>query len=208
MKDNKKTVLIVDDEPVNIKIIADQISHFYNVQIATSGKETIALLTKTQQPDLILLDVLMPEMDGYETCKVIKSNDKTADIPVIFLTAKSSDEDEALGLEVGAVDFFRKPFRSSVDLKRMQIHIELASKHKLSSMHRNPDFLPQQNIKLSERETEVLVLVSKGLTRKEISKLLNISLYTVGDHVKAIYKKLDVNSKSEVTRAALEMGLV
>lgn len=213
---NKKaTILIVDDEPLNIKTIADQLKSEYDVLVATSGEIALSLLDKSIRPDLILLDVVMPEMDGYETCRHLKNDTRLSKVPIIFLTAKDADEDEALGLSLGAVDFLKKPFRPSVDLQRIQIHLSLANSFAIenqaesdSSLSSPTSLSGNQAESLSEREREVLILLSKGLTRKEIAGLLNISPYTINDHVKSIYKKLDVNSKSEVTRIAMSMGFV
>jgi diguanylate cyclase (GGDEF)-like protein/PAS domain S-box-containing protein len=119
----KKTILVVDDLPENIDVLSAILSSEYNVKVATSGAQ--ALMVATQQPDLILLDILMPEMDGYEVCRRLKSAPAISDIPVIFITALESDEDEMKGLSLGAVDYLSKPVRASIALARIRSHLEL-----------------------------------------------------------------------------------
>jgi PleD family two-component response regulator len=102
------TILIVDDEMSIRRLMALLLKDFGTIEMAGSGKEALEKVN-TLKPDLIILDVQMPEMNGYEVCKTIKGNDKTSSIPVVFLTANSSNEDEEYGLEIGATDFIRKP---------------------------------------------------------------------------------------------------
>src|SRR5690606_40314491 len=100
---NKQTVLVVDDEPPNIKVLSQALSPWYRVKAATSGADALKIANSEDQPDLILLDIAMPGMSGYQVCEQLKSTLGTKDIPVIFITGKNSNEDEARGLELGAV---------------------------------------------------------------------------------------------------------
>ncbi|MYN44595.1 response regulator [Pseudoduganella sp. FT93W] len=104
----RKTVLIVDDTPDNITLLAGLLKDQYNTKVATSGATALQIVASSQV-DLILLDIMMPGMDGYETCRRLKADPASSGIPVIFLTAKSQPEDEAKGRSVGAVEFLRKP---------------------------------------------------------------------------------------------------
>jgi len=104
----RQTVLIVDDTPANIEILSSILGAEYEILFATSGREALALVA-TQSPDLILLDIMMPDMDGYEICKRLKANPQTQNVPVIFITALSGEADEARGLDVGAIDYISKP---------------------------------------------------------------------------------------------------
>ena len=122
----KAKVLVVDDQANNIKIVSTILSHDYNLYIANSGANALRILEKVQ-PDLILLDVMMPEMTGYEACEIIKSNPATKDIPIIFLTAKTDIDDIVHGFELGAVDYIAKPFNAKEMLVRIQNHIALAT---------------------------------------------------------------------------------
>ncbi|MDH5655619.1 MAG: hybrid sensor histidine kinase/response regulator [Spirochaetia bacterium] len=129
MSQKKSKILIVDDTPKNIQVLGSILDeNGYSVVIATSGKQALESVEKTM-PDLILLDVMMPEMDGFETCKALKRNSKFTDIPVLFLTAKVETEDIVLGFELGAVDYITKPFNTSELLARVQTHLALRKAH-------------------------------------------------------------------------------
>ena len=132
----KKTILVVDDVPVNIEVLAGILSDDYNVLVATSGAE--ALEVATQQPDLILLDIMMPEMDGYEVCRRLKSAPAISGIPVIFVTGMDDAEDEIKGLSLGAVDYLTKPIHAAITLARIKSHLELKqSRDELQELNRN-----------------------------------------------------------------------
>src|SRR5271170_2640414 len=121
----KKTVLLVDDAPANIQIANSILKDIYKIRIATSGAKALELAQVTPLPDLILLDVMMPEMDGYEVCTQLKLNPVTRDIPVIFLTGQTEVEDETKGFDVGAVDYIHKPFSPAVVKARVHTHLVL-----------------------------------------------------------------------------------
>jgi putative two-component system response regulator len=123
----KQTVLIVDDTPENISLLSSLLRDRYRTKVATNGFKALEVAAGSPTPDLILLDIMMPEMDGYETCQRLKQNPATADIPVIFLTARSQVEDEELGLKMGAVDYITKPISPPVLLARVNTHISLRS---------------------------------------------------------------------------------
>ena len=120
-----KTVLLVDDEPANIQIVNSILKDIYKTRIATSGAKALELANQEPAPDLILLDVMMPEMNGYEVCSRLKSADHTRDIPVIFLTGQTEIDDETKGFEVGAVDYIHKPFSPAVVQARVRTHLML-----------------------------------------------------------------------------------
>lgn len=120
-----KTVLLVDDEPANIQIVNSILKDVYKTRIATNGAKALELANQEPAPDLILLDVMMPEMDGYEVCSRLKSADHTRDIPVIFLTGQTEINDETRGFEVGAVDYIHKPFSPAVVQARVRTHLVL-----------------------------------------------------------------------------------
>ncbi len=123
--DEKKTVLLVDDAPANIQIVNSILKDIYKIRIATSGAKALELVNVTPPPDLVLLDVMMPEMDGYEVCARLKLDPETRDIPVIFLTGQTEVEDETKGFDVGAVDYIHKPFSPAVVKARVQTHLVL-----------------------------------------------------------------------------------
>ena len=117
-------VLAVDDSETNIDILVELLGDIYEVRAALDGETALEDVAE-EKPDLILLDVMMPGMDGYETCRRLKSSEDTKDIPVVFLTAMSDEKDEALGLSLGAVDYITKPFSSELVKARVKNHLEL-----------------------------------------------------------------------------------
>ena len=120
-----KVVLVVDDTRENLMVIGDLLSPLYRVRIANSGQRALKAVGTLPRPDLILLDVMMPDLDGYEVLKAIRSDPATADIPVIFVTAMGADEDEEHGLDLGAVDYVTKPIRPAILLARVHAQLEL-----------------------------------------------------------------------------------
>ena len=123
--DEVKTLLLVDDAPANIQIANSILKDSYKIRIATNGAKALELASVTPLPDLILLDVMMPEMDGYEVCTRLKMSAETRDIPVIFLTGQTEIEDETKGFEVGAVDYIHKPLSPAIVKARVQTHLVL-----------------------------------------------------------------------------------
>ena len=106
---DKPTILVVDDTPDNLTLVSNLLKGDYRVRVAISGEKALKIALSENPPDLILLDVMMPVMDGYEVCEQLRSNALTAHIPIIFLTAKSEVEDERKGLSLGASDYITKP---------------------------------------------------------------------------------------------------
>lgn len=121
---SRPTILIVDDATDNIMALAGALSECYDISFATSGQQALDLISE-HVPQLILLDVLMPEMDGFEVCRRLKNDAATQDIPVIFITAMSSARDEELGLKIGAIDYISKPFSMPVVKARVHNHLLL-----------------------------------------------------------------------------------
>lgn len=119
---NLPTVLIVDDTPDNITLLSSLLKDKYNTKVATSGATALQIVAAAPV-DLILLDIMMPDMDGFETCRRLKADPRSSAIPVVFLTAKSQAEDEAMGRSVGAVDFLRKPVNPDVLFARVAAHL-------------------------------------------------------------------------------------
>jgi diguanylate cyclase (GGDEF)-like protein len=120
-----QTILIVDDAVTNINILAELLKPQYKIRVAIRGEKALEIAFSDDPPDLILLDVLMPGMDGYEVCAKLKAFPQTKGIPVIFITGKNSEEDEIKGFNIGAVEFITKPFSSVVVKARVNTHAEL-----------------------------------------------------------------------------------
>jgi len=124
-KDTRPILLIVDDAPANVQILALIFRNLYQIKVATSGAKCIEIAKITPQPNAILLDIIMPEMDGFETIKALKSDPCTSSIPVIFVTGLRDTHDEELGLKLGAADYIRKPVREAIAIARINTHITL-----------------------------------------------------------------------------------
>ncbi len=122
---DKKRVLVIDDTLANIKVLNELLRDQYHVSVATNGPDGLDLANSENRPGLILLDIMMPDMDGYEVIKKLKSNPKTKNIPVLFITAKSEVKDETFGLSLGAVDYLRKPISPPIVMARVKSHMNL-----------------------------------------------------------------------------------
>ena len=123
-------ILIVDDTPENVDVLAGILHEHYQIKIALNGPKALKIAQSNSAPALVLLDVMMPEMDGYEVCRQLQADDRTRRIPVIFVTAKSEDEDEALGLALGAVDYITKPVSPAIVLARVRTQLALKQSHR------------------------------------------------------------------------------
>lgn len=128
IKPDKQKILVVDDMPVNLRVLKSILVDEYSL-IVTTDSRVVVDMARTHRPDLILLDILMPEMDGYEVCRRLKADLETQDIPVIFVTSMSDAGDEVQGFAEGAVDYISKPFRPAVVLARVNIHLKMRAMH-------------------------------------------------------------------------------
>ena len=141
--DARPTILVVDDNPINLKLLDAVLSSEYEVRLATGGTQALGLVESGNPPDLILLDVMMPEMDGFEVCRRLKANPKTRRCPVIFVTALDEEANEELGFNLGAVDYIAKPFSIPVVRARVRTHIALKKQADLLEQLSNVDALTQ-----------------------------------------------------------------
>lgn len=128
MEEYIPTVLIVDDMAANIAILSDLLQSDYKIKIAKNGQRALEIAHGDEKPDLILLDIEMPQMSGYDVCKALKSSSDTKNIPVIFVTAKNDTSDEEYGLNLGAIDYIKKPFHPAIIKIRVKNHIDLKLK--------------------------------------------------------------------------------
>jgi putative two-component system response regulator len=173
----KPTVLIVDDTPENLTLMNGLLREDYRTKVANSGARALALATADPRPDLVLLDIMMPEMDGYEVCRRLKADAATQDIPVIFLTAKVEIEDEQQGFDVGAVDYITKPISPPIVLARVKTQLSLKAA---------ADFLRDKNAYL---ETEVQkrtreVQVVQDVTIMAMASLAETRDNETGNHIR------------------------
>jgi C4-dicarboxylate-specific signal transduction histidine kinase len=131
----KKRILVVDDQPTNIKVLGNCLMDDYTIQVAINGEDALKIVNGDNPPDLILLDIMMPGMNGYEVCRILKKDRKTCNIPIIFVTAMNEDCDEEMGLKLGAVDYIAKPANPAIIRARVKTHIELKEhRDKLEAM--------------------------------------------------------------------------
>ena len=158
----RATVLAVDDTPANLNLLAELLGKHYRVQLAVSGAKALEL-ARRNPPDIIMLDVMMPEMDGFEVCRQLKADPLTRNVPVLFLTALNSPEDETRGLQLGAADFVHKPFIPATLFARVQTHLELKAWQD-ALRDRNAWLQNELEARLAEvdllRETTLFVMVA------------------------------------------------
>lgn len=190
---NKKyenKILLVDDDSKNLQI-AMSILKDYNVIYAQSGEKALELLEKNQF-DLILLDVVMPIMNGYEVCSKIKKDEKTKKIPVIFLTVKDDEKDIVKGFELGAVDYMTKPFYSEVLLKRVEVHLKLASAmNEIEQMNSNLSEIVKEQIKELRQKDEVIIQQAKISAIASVIDIMSIQWRKPLEKIKLYLQSLD-----------------
>ena len=147
------TILVVDDTPDNLALMSGLLKSDYRVRVANGGDKALKIATSDSPPDLILLDLMMPGMDGYEVCRRLKHDPRTIHIPVIFLTAKSGTEDERKGLELGAIDYITKPISAPIVMARVKNHLALNAMDKF--LRDKNDFL---ELEVAKRTREVMAI--------------------------------------------------
>jgi len=190
-------ILIVDDELVSREKLQKIMDSFGQCVVVENGADALRVATSQNPPDLILLDIIMPGMDGYEVCKGLKANRRTSNIPVIFISAKSGEDDEAEGLELGAVDYITKPFSPSIVKARVRTHFELKKYH-----NHLEDLVKERNIELIETNKRL---------RKEIHerKKAETSLLVQSQHLEEVNTALKVLLKQrEDDKKTLEEAMV
>jgi DNA-binding response OmpR family regulator len=152
MQEEIQTVLIVDDEAISIDVLSDALGRKYNVLVARNGSEALKLAA-VNHADLILLDIMMPEMDGFEVCKRLKESERTREIPVIFMTGRKDTEDIVKGFNAGAMDYVTKPFNITELLARVKTHLDM--------------------VRVRETERELIAELQNALAKvKQLSGLL------------------------------------
>ena len=161
---DRPTILIVDDTPDNIMLLSRLLKDRYNTKVANNGSLALQIAQATPGLDLILLDVMMPGLDGYETCRQLKANPATADIPVIFLTAKNQVEDEAMGLSLGAVDYIAKPVSPPILFARVATQLTLLdARRQLKEHNENLEKLVQDRTAQLALMQEAIIMAMASL---------------------------------------------
>ncbi len=202
----KCTVLVVDDTPDNLSLMSDLLRTDYKVKLAPSGERALQIVAGDSKPDLILLDIMMPDMDGYEVLRRLQFNPDTEDIPVIFLTAMSAAEDESIGLELGAVDYITKPVNAAIVMARVRNHLQLK---------RARDFLAQHNQFLEQEVANRTRAVAElqDATIRAMASLAETRDNETGNHIRRTQLYVETLArhlqhhprfKEELTDAAIE----
>ena len=174
---HKATILVIDDTPDNLSLMSGLLKDQYKVKVANSGERGLKIAQSETPPDLILLDIMMPEMDGYEVCQRLKTDHRTRDIPVIFLTAKAEVEDEQQGLALGAVDYITKPISPPIVLARVKNHLALKA---VSDFLRDQnDFLEKE---VQKRVEEVMAI--QDATIQVVTSLAETRDPETGNHIR------------------------
>lgn len=175
--DHKPTILVVDDSPDNLSLMSELLKATYKVKVANGGERALKIAQSAQPPDLILLDIMMPGMDGHEVCRRLKAESATNAIPVIFLTAKSEAEDERIGIELGAIDYISKPINPPVLLARVRAH--LALKTQADFLRNQNDYLEQE---VAKRTREVMAI--QDVTILALASLAETRDSETGNHIR------------------------
>lgn len=173
----KPIILVVDDTPDNLSLMAGLLKDHYKVKVSNNGFKALDIARSITPPDLILLDIMMPKMDGYEVCQQLKADPKTAGIPVIFLTAKTEVSDETKGLNLGAVDYLTKPVNPGILLARVKNHLQLKAQ---------TDFLNDKNAFLEQevrRRTQEVTMV-QDVTIMAMASLAETRDSDTGNHIR------------------------
>ena len=206
-------ILIVDDTPDNLALLSDALDEVgYMVLVALDGLSALSRIQR-RRPDLILLDAMMPGLDGFETCQRIKADAATADIPVLFMTALTDSEHVVKGFAAGGIDYVTKPINTEEVLARVASHLRTArilqtaraaSQAQPLTLNDEPAYATlSARFQLTEREVEVLRWVACGKTNRDIGDILGLSPRTVNKHLEHVYVKLGVETRTAATSVAL-----
>ena len=202
------SILVVDDNP---KFLADALPMYgYDVTVATDGLEALKIISKEDTHfDLVLLDVMMPNMDGWDTLKAIRKNKETETLPVIMLTAVSEDQKVVSGLKIGADDYIVKPFILPNLLARIEAVLRRSQWQKEAQPKNEKTLNKSVSIDaLTPKEKEVLALVAKGASNQEIADKMCVRDVTVKTHLNSIFKKLKVTNRTQAVLLAMQIDLI
>ncbi|MCM1003763.1 MAG: response regulator transcription factor [Candidatus Gastranaerophilales bacterium] len=202
------SILVVDDNP---KFLADALPMYgYDVTVAEDGIEALKILFEEEKHfDLMLLDVMMPNMDGWDTLKAVRKNKKTEYLPVIMITAVSEEQKVVTGLRTGADDYIVKPFILPNLLARVEAVLRRSQWQKETQPKKEKTINKGVNVEaLTPKEKEVLALVAKGASNQDIADKLCVRDVTVKTHLNSIFKKLKVSNRTQAVLLAMEIDLI
>ncbi len=208
-KDNKK-LLLIDDDPNLILLVKDYLEfRGYNVDTAENGREALEVLDHLV-PDMIICDVMMPEMDGYALVKHIREEPTTNRIPVLFLSAKGQSQDRVKGLNEGADVYMSKPFEPEELVAQVESSLKQIKRWEQGrpkGLDGEPTIQVPHNVELTPTELKVVQLVAKGMANREIANQLNVSQRTIESHVSNMLNKTSLNNRTELARWAMESSM-
>ncbi|WP_319422124.1 response regulator transcription factor [Pleurocapsa sp. FMAR1] len=208
-KDNKK-LLLIDDDPNLILLVKDYLEfRGYNVDTAENGREALEVLDQNV-PDMIICDVMMPEMDGYALVKHIREEPVTNRIPVLFLSAKGQSQDRVKGLNEGADVYMVKPFEPEELVAQVESSLSQLKRWEQGrpkGLDGVPTIVVPHNVELTPTELKVVQLVAKGMANREIAQQLNVSQRTIESHVSNMLNKTSLNNRTELARWAIESSM-
>ncbi len=200
-------VLVVDDSPETLRMLTDALDQAgMTVMVALDGSAAMRVVEQIT-PDIILLDAVMPGLDGFETCRRLKQAAGLSNTPVVFMTGLSETEHIVRGLEAGGVDYVTKPVVIEEMLARIRVHLANARLLQLATRAASaPQHELKKDFRLTSREAEVLSWLSKGKTNRDIAQILGLSPRTIDKHLEQIYAKLGVENRTAAAAMAVQSG--
>ena len=202
-----KQLLLVDDDPNLILLIKDYLEYQgFDVLTADNGKDALDLL-QNATPDMIICDIMMPEMDGYAVIEQVRQNPRISWIPVMFLSAKGQSQDRVKGLNTGADVYMVKPFEPEELVAQVRSSLRQASRlmgGKNPAVEQSPRINVPSNIELTPTELKVVQLVAQGMTNREIAEKLSVSQRTIESHVSNMLNKTSLHNRTELARWAIQ----
>jgi DNA-binding NarL/FixJ family response regulator len=205
-KDSKK-LLLIDDDPNLILLVKDYLEfQGYEVITAENGREALEILEK-HTPNMIICDVMMPEMDGYALIEKVRQNTRTSWIPFMFLSAKGQSQDRVKGLNTGADVYMVKPFEPEELVAQVESSLNQAKRLMRQNTVKNsesPKIQVPQNVELTPTELKVVQLLAQGMSNKDIAEKLNVSQRTIESHVSNMLNKTNLKNRTELARWAIE----
>ncbi|MGK7952748.1 MAG: response regulator transcription factor [Xenococcaceae cyanobacterium] len=209
-KDSKK-LLLIDDDPNLILLVKDYLEfRGYQVMTAENGREALDILEQ-HVPDMIICDVMMPEMDGYALVNHIREEPRTKRIPVLFLSAKGQSQDRVKGLNEGADVYMVKPFEPEELVAQVESSLNQIQRWKevrpMGIDGSGPTIVVPHHVELTPTELKVVQLVAKGMANREIAEKLKVSQRTIESHVSNMLNKTSLNNRTELARWAIESNM-
>ncbi|USR90566.1 response regulator transcription factor [Phormidium yuhuli AB48] len=206
-----KRLLLIDDDPNLILLVKDFLEfRGYEVTAAENGREALEILEETI-PELIICDVMMPEMDGYGFVQKVRENPKTSWVPVIFLSAKGQSQDRVKGLNTGADVYMVKPFEPDELVAQVESSLQQAARlmaRKFSGQDNAPPLKVRSGVELTPTELKVVQWVARGMANREIALEMKVSQRTIESHVSNMLGKTGLHNRTELARWAIETNMV